>query len=153
LEFQTNRYPTFWSGLKQQKQGLGNMALSASIAFLAISIIRQEKELKTVQESAGRLKQQNEGLKKRLDGVRSVLLQSEVDEKTDTEVVNLLRGLLDVNGEAPPDLPIETGILLSASLIPLCRVDACHTSNCGIGRKRQSYWKLGFCGPKRAKLR
>lgn len=93
----------------QQKQGLGNMALSASIAFLAISLIKQEKELEHANASSGRLRKQNEALTERLEGLRSALVKLEAGEKTESDVVTVLRNVLDVNDDARVDSPAETG--------------------------------------------
>ncbi|KAL3676312.1 hypothetical protein R1sor_026260 [Riccia sorocarpa] len=68
--FQKKTYPSFWSRLTKQKQGLGVMALSASCCFLALSIIKQDKELNRVNEMASQLRAQNESLKERLENVK-----------------------------------------------------------------------------------
>ncbi|KAL2633553.1 hypothetical protein R1flu_005032 [Riccia fluitans] len=68
--FQRKTYPSFWSRLVKQKQGLSVMALSASCCFLAVSIIKQDKELNRVNEMASQLRAQNDSLKERLENVK-----------------------------------------------------------------------------------
>ncbi|KAG6553038.1 hypothetical protein Mapa_005375 [Marchantia paleacea] len=65
--------PSFWSRLAKQKHGLGVMALSASCCFLALSIMKQEKELTRVNEMASQLRLQNDALKERLENVKLVV--------------------------------------------------------------------------------
>lgn len=113
LDFPAKRYPSFWERVKEQKHGLGNMALSASIAFLAVSIIKQEKELTREKESAGQLRQQNEALNERLEKFNSVFKKSEAGEETASEVLALLRDVVASNTESRVDSPADTGTPLS----------------------------------------
>ncbi|BBN06603.1 hypothetical protein MPTK1_3g22460 [Marchantia polymorpha subsp. ruderalis] len=95
--------PSFWSRLAKQKQGLGLMALSASCGFLALSILKQEKELTRVNEMASQLRLQNDALKERLQNVK---LAVEEEGVAGQGLEMRLKDILKINASSAADQTI-----------------------------------------------